>query len=128
MFLLNLFVLKNYQSSVYVILTCTCHIAAIFGYDSVILLLGFTSSEMLHGCTEAFLVQSFFNLIIEGNTIVVCSFPVPCLMPWQIVFSKLVDSVIASLLFRSLFYHLSRVLREPGMHMCIVNKVWLIVY
>ena len=78
---------------------------------------------MLHRrTTEAFLVQSFFNLILKGNTIVVC------LMPWQVVFSKLVDSIIASLLFRSLFYHLSHVLLEPEIHIGIVNKVYLIVY
>ena len=105
--------------------TCTCHIAAISEYNSVILLLGFTTSEMLHRCTtEAFLLQSFFNLILKGNSIVVCF----CLMfnalaAWQMVFSKLVDSIIASFLFKSLFYHLSHVLIEPGMHISIVNKV-----
>ena len=53
--------------------TRTFHIVAIFQYNSVILLLGFTTSEMLHRrTTEAFLVQSFFNLILKGNTIVVC--------------------------------------------------------
>ena len=39
----------------------------------VILLLGFTTSEMLHRCTtEAFLVQYFLNLILKDNNIVVC--------------------------------------------------------
>ena len=53
--------------------TCTCHIAAISEYNSVILLLGFTTSEMLHRCTtEAFLVQYFLNLILKDNNIVVC--------------------------------------------------------
>ena len=53
--------------------TRTFHIAAIFQYNSVILLFGFTTSEMLHRCTtEAFLLQSFFNLILKGNNIVVC--------------------------------------------------------
>ena len=96
--------------------TCTCHIAAIFGYNSVILLPGFTTSEMLDRSTQAFLEQYFFNLILKGNIIVVCSRSYP------IVFSKLVD-IIASLLFRSLFYHLFHVLLEPGMHTNIVNKV-----
>ena len=52
---------------------CMCHIATIFEYNSVILLLGFTTSEMLHRCTtEVFLLQYFFNLILKGNSIVVC--------------------------------------------------------
>ena len=42
--------------------------------------------------------------------------PVPCLMSCQVVFSKPVDIIIASLPFGSLFYHLSHVLLEPGMH------------
>ena len=51
-------------------------------------------------------------------------FPVPMShATWQVVFSKLVDNIIASLLFGSLFYHLSHVLIEPGMQMSIVNKV-----
>ena len=75
MFLLNLFILKNCQSSYVGDFTCTCDIIAIFGYNSVILLLGFTISVMLHRCTQAFLVQSFFNLIFKDNTIVVCSCP-----------------------------------------------------
>ena len=94
-----------------ILLACA---TAIFEYNSVILLLGFTTSEMLHRrTTEAYLVQSFFNLILKSNTIVVCF----CLMsmPWQVVFSNLMDSIIASLLFRSLFYHLSHELLEPGM-------------
>ena len=103
--------------------TCTCHIAAISEYNSVILLLGFTTSEMLHRCTtEAFLLQSFFNLILKGNNIVVCF----CLMSNALansIFKTLVDSIIASFLFKSLFYHLSHVLIEPGMHISIVNKV-----
>ena len=103
--------------------TCTCHIAAISEYNSVILLLGFTTSEMLHRCTtEAFLLQSFFNLILKGSSTVVCF----CLMSNALansIFKTLVDSIIASFLFKSLFYHLSHVLIEPGMHISIVNKV-----
>ena len=62
-------------------------------------------------CIEAFLLQSFFNLILKGTNIVVCF----CRMSngnalAQIVFSKLVDIVLASLLFESLFYYLSHVL------------------
>ena len=44
-------------------------------------------------------------------------------LAWQVVFSKLVDSIAASLLFRPLLYHLSHVLLEPGMQVSIVNKV-----
>ena len=51
------------------------------------------------------------------------SSPMSHALAWQVVFSKLVDSIAASLLFRSLFYHLSHVLLEPGMHISIVNKV-----
>ena len=78
---------------------------------------------MLHRCTQASLVQSFFSLILKGNTIMLSSSPMSHALAWQVVFSKLVDSIAASLLFRSLFYHLSHVLLEPGMHISIVNKV-----
>ena len=40
------------------------------------MLLGCTTSQMLHRCKEAFLVQSFFNLILKDNTIVVCFCPI----------------------------------------------------
>ena len=54
---------------------------------------------MLHRrTTEAFLVQSFFNLILKVNTIA-AYVSVSCLMPWQVVSSKLMDSIIASLLY-----------------------------
>ena len=70
--LLEFVYINNCQSSVHIHdFTCTCHIAAFFGYHSVILLLSFPTSAMLHRCTQAFLVH-FFNLILKGNTIVVC--------------------------------------------------------
>ena len=83
------------------------------------MLLGFTTSEMLHRCICAFLVQSVFYLKRQYH----CGRVLPCLMPRQVVFSKLVDIIIASLLFRSLFYDLLHVLLEPGMHISIVNKL-----
>lgn len=67
--------------------------------------------------TSAFITT--FNLILKGNTIVVCSW----LMQY---FSELVDSIVASVLFRSLFYHWSRVLIARGMHISLVNTVQLI--
>ena len=66
-------------------------------------------------------MQPFFNLTFKGNAIVVCSCPMS--HSWKVVFSELVDSIIDSRLFGSLFYYLSHVLFEPGMHMSIANKV-----
>ena len=77
---------------------------------------------MLHRYPQTFLVQPFSNLVLKGNPIVVSSCPV-FHATWQVVFLKPVYNIIASLLFGSLFYHLSHVLIEPGMQMNIVNKV-----
>ena len=82
----------------------------------------FSTSALLHRCTQTFLVQPFSNLILKGNAIVVCSCPMSH-ATWQVVFSKPVDNIIASLLFGSIFYHLPHVLLEPGMQMSIANKV-----
>ena len=105
-----------------VILLAPATSPAIFGHHSVILLLGFATSALLHRCTQITLVQPFFILILKGNAIVVCSCPMSHAI-WQVVFSKPVDNIIASLLFGSLFYHLSHVLLEPGMQMNVANKV-----
>ena len=68
-FFLNLVLLDN------------CQISGFFfffwwgGFHSVMWLLGFTTYLMLHRYTEGFLVQPLLNLILKGNTIMVCSCP-----------------------------------------------------
>ena len=55
---------------------------------------------MLHRWTDAFLVQTFFNLILKGNTIVVCSY--------------LMSNALASIIFKigGQYYSFTY---EPGM-------------
>ena len=87
-------------------------------------------AKLLYWCTQAFLVKTFPNLILKDNIIIslpICLFltHLPCLSKW--VFLVLEDSIVASLLFRSLLY-LYNVLIEPGMHLSIINAVLLIVF